>query len=390
MSLGSTLEQVCLAIVDCEHKTAPIDPLGDHFAVGTPAMRGNRINYEESRRISKETFLGWTRRLAPRQGDLLFAREAPVGPIVRLPPELNVAPGQRTVLLRPNPALVDSDYLFYLLSSPRQQARISAKAAGSTVAHLNVADVRRFRLPLLPPIETQRAIAEVLGALDDKIASNAVLVDGADGLVRAWFGLLRQASDAVVDFGALATNPRSLVDPAEADGQVYVGLEHVRRRNMWLTSSGLASDVTSTKAVFQPGDVLFGKLRPYFHKVVAAPGAGIASTDILVVRANQQQMNGFLLAALSSDEVVGQCSAASEGTRMPRTSWKDLARVEVPWPGKSAAARLSADVQALRALVQARIEESNQLAGLRDTLLPQLMSGKIRVKDAEHVVSEAV
>lgn len=88
-----TLDDACTHIVDCEHKTAPIDDAGSYYAVGTPAMRGNAINYAEARRINQSTFSDWTRRLRPMRGDLLFAREAPVGPLVRIPDSENVAPG---------------------------------------------------------------------------------------------------------------------------------------------------------------------------------------------------------------------------------------------------------------------------------------------------------
>src|SRR4051794_16594609 len=81
-----TLADVCSNIVDCAHKTAPIDPDGKYFAVGTPAMRGNRIDYREARPISEATFDAWTTRLRPQEGDLLLAREAPVGPVVQIPP----------------------------------------------------------------------------------------------------------------------------------------------------------------------------------------------------------------------------------------------------------------------------------------------------------------
>ena len=93
--LGSVLE----SLVDCEHKTAPRDESGEFFAVGTPAMAGNRVNYSQARRISAATFATWTRRMKPGAGDLLLAREAPVGPVVMIPTAENVAPGQRTVLM---------------------------------------------------------------------------------------------------------------------------------------------------------------------------------------------------------------------------------------------------------------------------------------------------
>ena len=177
------LDDLCLNIVDCLHKTAPINELGNYFAVGTPAMRGNSIDYSLARRIDDITFDEWTKRLRPRYGDLLLAREAPVGPVVRIPIEENVAPGQRTVLLRPDTAKVISDYLYYLLIAPEQQERLNQPVGGSTVAHLNVADVRSFRLPDVPSLMEQRRIAEVLGALDDKIESNQAVITRAEQLI---------------------------------------------------------------------------------------------------------------------------------------------------------------------------------------------------------------
>ncbi|WP_292701459.1 hypothetical protein, partial [Microbacterium sp. 69-10] len=125
------LDEACTHVVDCEHKTAPIDESGEYFAVGTPAMRDHRIDFSEARRISRETFNTWTRRLRPQPGDLLLAREAPVGPVVRLPDSAHVAPGQRTVILRPDLAVTSSRFLYYLLRSPKMQAELLVKAEGS-------------------------------------------------------------------------------------------------------------------------------------------------------------------------------------------------------------------------------------------------------------------
>jgi len=244
---------------------------------------------------------------------------------------------------------------------------------------------------LVPPRRDQQAIAEVLGALDDKIAANFRLAVTADELTRNWFAALIATATSQTTVGALADHPRVLVEPDEVDPMTsYVGLEHVPRRHMWLDDSGVAEAVTSTKAAFREGDVLFGKLRPYFHKVVSAPAAGICSTDIMVVRSRESSLEGFVLAAVSSDKTVERCTAASEGTRMPRTSWKDLAAVKVPWPGDASARELSAGVVALRGRIDSGYRQNANLAVLRDALLPQLMSGKIRVKDAERVVEGVV
>ena len=98
------------------------------------------------------------------------------------------------------------------------------------------------------------------------------------------------------------------------------------RRSIALTEWEGAGNVTSNKSVFKKGDFLFGKLRPYFHKVGFAPLDGICSTDIVVVTPRPSYWPAFTLACLSSDEFVDYTDQTSTGTKMPRTSWKTSKR----------------------------------------------------------------
>ncbi|SDC39331.1 type I restriction enzyme, S subunit [Sanguibacter gelidistatuariae] len=286
----------------------------------------------------------------------------------------------------------DSDprFVSYLLGTEEVRAWIVRHAVGATMPNLNTSILNDTPLTI-PEIGEQRAIAEVLGALDDKIAANTTLASTADELVRAWYGKVSTTTDATTTVATLATRSRTPAAPSElTDNVAYVGLEHVPRRQMWLDDSGTAASVTSTKTRFAKGDVLFGKLRPYFHKVTSAPFDGVSSTDILAVRASDTRLSGFVLAALSSDAVVERCTAASEGTRMPRTSWTTLSSIEVPWPGEQAARAMSQRIDAVRDHVEAALAENRTLAATRDTLLPALMSGALRVRDAERVVESAL
>src|SRR5699024_264294 len=123
----------------------------------------------------------------------------------------------------------------------------------------------------------QRAIAEVLGALDDKIAANERAQDLLDQLVRLKF---LQLEGQELPLGDLAENVRVQAGPDELSASTsYVGLEHIPRRRLWLSETGTADEVTSSKSRFTRNDVLFSKLRPYFHKVAIAPGEGVVSTD---------------------------------------------------------------------------------------------------------------
>ena len=244
-------------------------------------------------------------------------------------------------------------------------------------------------LPVWWPSSTiQRAVAEVLGALDDKIAANDRALSVGDSLVRADFARL---SGEPITLENLVTSVREQIDPkSRPEATPYVGLEHVPRRRMWLQEFGTANMVSSAKSSFQEGDVLFGKLRPYFHKVVQAAFSGIASTDILVLRAKRPELAGLALAAASSDGAVAAATGTADGTRMPRANWSVLKEVRVPWPGDAEAVRFSRRVDSIARLAAGLTAETRALGSTRDELLPLLMSGRLHVKDAEKVVAEVV
>ena len=106
----------------------------------------------------------------------------------------------------------------------------------------------------------------------------------------------------------------------------YIGLEHIEEGTLQLKGNGLAEDVTSAKLKFKKGDILFGRLRPYFRKVIRAPFDGVCSTDIWVVRAKPGVAQDYVFYWMASDDFVNFANSGSEGTRMPRAKWKYAAQ----------------------------------------------------------------
>ena len=122
------------------------------------------------------------------------------------------------------------------------------------------------------------------------------------------------------------------VDPAGCGDLPYVGLEHVGQGTLSLLGTGTAQDVDSTKTAFRAGDILFGKLRPYFRKVVRPDFDGICSTDIWVVRPKAGVDAGYLFYLMASAAFVDFASQGSEGTRMPRAKWEHVTRFPLRLP----------------------------------------------------------
>ncbi|MBC7350161.1 MAG: restriction endonuclease subunit S [Candidatus Aminicenantes bacterium] len=133
-------------------------------------------------------------------------------------------------------------------------------------------------------------------------------------------------------FERLAQLVRDAVHPSEAVGLPYIGLEHIGEGSLSLMCLGIAEDATSLKNRFKRGDILFGKLRPYFRKVIRAPFDGICSTDIWVIRPRLGVDSRFLFYLMASDLFIEPIVRASEGTRMPRAQWEYAATLEILIP----------------------------------------------------------
>ena len=179
-------------IVDCEHKTAPtVEHNPFAFAVGTPALKHGRIDVSNARPISQETYESWTRRSIPRDGDIIMSREAPVGRLGYVDSSQRYCLGQRTVLVRADPDQVLPKYLYHLVRGRYIQEWMSRRAMGSTVHHLNVADIKQMPVGQLPSLENQTQIVELLDPLEKLIEAcletSKRQNELGDFLYHAWF-----------------------------------------------------------------------------------------------------------------------------------------------------------------------------------------------------------
>lgn len=184
------LDDVCEFIVDCLHKTAPIQEVG-YPSIRTPNVGRGRLMLDGVNRVSEDVYTEWTRRAVPMPGDLILAREAPAGNVAIIKDGQTVCLGQRTVHLRPDRRKVDPDFLCYYLLAPKQQGGLLAGETGATAGHVNMRDIRRLNLGVLPGLSTQTKAGEILAAYDELIENNrrriALLEEAAWMLYREWF-----------------------------------------------------------------------------------------------------------------------------------------------------------------------------------------------------------
>ena len=112
--------------------------------------------------------------------------------------------------------------------------------------------------------------------------------------------------------------------PNKGDNIPYIGLEHIQQQSLRLEGIGSSDNVTSQKFRFCSGDVLFGKLRPYFRKVVKPKFEGVCSTDIWVLRSKNGYSQNFIHYLVATTDFIETCNIGESGTRMPRADWNYL------------------------------------------------------------------
>ena len=309
---------------------------------------------------------------------------------------------------------LDHRFLMYVLLSER--SAFLRFASGTTHQTIYFPEVKAFHV-CVPPAREQRAIADMLGVLDAKIELNRRMNETLEAMTRAlfksWFvdfgpvrakmkgsdpglpsAILHLFPDRLVEselggipegwsvgcLGDIVSSVRRNVDPADFGARTpYIGLEHMPRRSVALTEWGRSDKLTSSKSAFKKGEILFGKLRPYFHKVGLAPVDGVCSTDIVVIAPERATWSAFTLVVMSSVDFVNYTDQTSTGTKMPRTSWKAMSRYPLCLPPENVAQAFQDVAAPMLCRVVANIHSKRNLEALRNALLPELVSGTLRV-----------
>ena len=148
----------------------------------------------------------------------------------------------------------------------------------------------------------------------------------------------------------------------------YIGLEHIEQQSLRLAGVGLSSNVTSNKFRFKSGDVLFGKLRPYFRKVYRPKFDGVCSTDIWVAKAKKNFDQGFIFYFMANEEFIDLSSQGSSGTRMPRADWNNLKNIEWEFPEKKSQTLIASILSSLDDKIELNRRTNQTLEQIAQTL----------------------
>jgi len=178
-----SLEDCMAALIDYRGKTPEKTSFGVPL-ITAKVVKGGRIETPDEF-IAVDDYEAWMRRGIPEPGDVVITTEAPLGEVARLGSE-RVALAQRLITLRGKPGFLDNGFLKFLMQSDDVQDQLRSRASGTTVLGIKQSELRKILLTL-PPIGEQRAIAHILGTLDDKIELNQRMNETLEAMARALF-----------------------------------------------------------------------------------------------------------------------------------------------------------------------------------------------------------
>ncbi|NOU07181.1 MAG: hypothetical protein HOO99_13480 [Hyphomicrobiaceae bacterium] len=431
------VKEVCELIVDCVNRTAPVvDGPTEYRMIRTTNVRDGRINITDCRYVDEATFVHWTRRAAVLEGDVILTREAPIGEVGYVTDMPNIFLGQRLMQYRADRRKIHPRFLFYVFRSPTLQHQFrSHDGSGSVVSHIRVADCHEFEVPVAP-LSEQKEIAELLGALDDKIELNRRMNETLEAMARAifkdWFvdfGPTRAKQEARRAGGAtgkakeagakpyLAPDlwslfPDRLNDKGLPKGWDIGTLADIANVHMGASPSGETYNDQGLGTPLVNGPVEYGEFFLKRIKWTTAPSRLSQRGDLIIcVRGSTTGRHAFAdgeyclgrgvaaVRALGDRQefvesmVLGQMPRLLErvtGSVFPNLGSNDFREFSIIVPTLNLQDSFSLLVRPLRKRVWADVSENVTLAALRDILLPKLMSGEIRVRDAEKLVGEAV
>ena len=398
------IKDVCLLAVDCVNKTAPVvDYETPYRMLRTTNVRGGFVDAENTRFVTEETFVKWTRRGAPQKGDVILTREAPLGDVGRLTSENTVFLGQRLFMYRADPEKLNSQYLAYVLQSPLVQGRIKSKGFGATVEHARVGDCENLLIPV-PDITTQDRVGTILSAYDDLIENNKrrieLLEESARQLYKEWFVRFRfpghehvKIIDGVPEgwtkttYGEAAETvgggtPSTKVPEYWEDGDVtwFVPKDLTNNNSLVLLDSEkkiTKLGLQKSSAKMLPPNTIMMSSRASIGYFGLYDGDASTNQGFISVIPKQENTHMYLLHNLMSrkDEIIGLAG----GTTYKEINKTTFRSIELLIPPDSLVDEFQDFASDLISQVRLLMKQIKHLTSARDILLPKLMNGEIVV-----------
>ena len=398
------IKDICKGIYEGPHATPKESQTGGIY-LGIPAISvDGHINFRNAKRIAEEDLPLWTKRVTPQEDDIVFTNEATLNLYALIPAGFHGCLGRRLGLVRPNNEIVNAKYLFYYFFSPEWRNVISQnKVYGATVERILMTKFPSFPIKL-PSLSVQNSIVNILSSLDDKIEINRRINENleqqAQALFKSWF----------VDF-----EPFKDGEFVESElGMIPKGWRVVSLGDLMCYNGGSQPPASEFIEVYKEGYIRFIQIRDYASDghityipiskrnklcdvkdiMIARYGAslgricfglkGAYNVALAKVTPLKDYFREYLRCFLNTREFYEGIN--NKGNRAVQAGFNqsDIQSFRLPFPTDDdiimVFEKLCSSYFERRLLND---QESRRLATLRDTLLPKLMSGELKVNEVE-------
>ena len=340
------------------------------------------------------------------KGDLIYAWSATFGPYVWKGPRAIFHYHIWKILC--DESRLDKFFFYYKLKHISN--RVSNTGTGSIFTHITK-KLMEDSLISLPSISEQHSIAKILSDLDSKIElnqnMNKTLEEIGQAIFKHWFidfefpneegkpykssggkMVYNEEMDKEIPkgwkigiFSDLVNNIKISLKPgAYLQGRKYIPIELLPMHKIGIENYREYTEAKSSLIAFEEDDILFGAMRPYFHRVNISPFSGITRTTVFVLRPRKREYLCYALFYLSLNSSIDYANAHSTGSTIPYAVWSNSLEVmPTLLPDEEQLSKFNKLVYPLIDKIKKSFFELQSLSEIRDSLLPKLISGKIRV-----------
>ena len=398
---------ICLGIYDGPHATPKKTTEGPIF-LGISSLNNGQLDLSALEHLSEEDFDKWTKRVTPQAGDIVFSYETRLGQVAVIPAGLRCCLGRRMALMRVDPAKAIPDYLLYAYLSPAFQDVIRQRTIhGSTVDRIPLVEFGSFPISI-PPLAVQKEVVGLLRALDDRITllreTNATLEAIAQALFKSWF----------VDFDPVRAKMEGRAPEGMDEATVALFPDGFEESALGLVPMGWPVETLQDLLVLQRGFDLPAQDRipgeyPIIaasgpagtHKVAMAKGPGVVTGRSGVLGRVFLELDDYwpLNTALwvKDFRAATPCyayevlrlldfSSFNAGSAVPSLNRNHVHGLKYLIPSKACMEVYEVIAMQLHQRVRINALQAQTLATLRDTLLPRLISGALRLPEAEAIL----
>ena len=372
------LSDVTNLIGDGIHGTPKYDDSGSYFFInGNNLENGKIVIRSTTKKVNTEEALKHRKSLSERT--ILVSINGTIGNTARYNFEPCIL-GKSACYLNVSDG-VDVDFIYYVVSNQQFKDTITRLATGTTIKNVSLETMRNYEF-LMPSLKSQKKISGILKSIDDKIELNRQINDNLE----------QQASSILSDWtSTYPCRTYKLSDickyvSAKCDTGNLTSQNYISTENMLPNKKGIvdASNIPTGKVTcFKVDDILIANIRPYFQKIWKADTSGGCSTDVLCIRSCVESHSPILYWILHQDAFFEYVMTGAKGCKMPRGDKQHIMNWTIDLPEPDYWADIATQLGAVDQRIAYNRIESNNLSNLRDTLLPKLMSGELKINEID-------